>query len=93
MCIDETGKEVDAQKIFTICIRYMIYSLLEHINKKIIGSYQLKDINIVLTHPDICNDTAKITLTKAAQKVNTIGLIGVIKMASHNDDLHNVLYI
>ncbi|XP_078326477.1 uncharacterized protein LOC111124123 isoform X3 [Crassostrea virginica] len=68
MCIDETGKEVDAQKILTICIRYMIYSLLEHINKKIIGSYQLKDINIVLTHPDICNDTAKISLTKAAQK-------------------------
>lgn len=86
VCIDETGKKVDALKILTYCVQYMLDSLMELINKKTIGKLQLEDINFILTLPDICDNTAKILLTEATQKVIRYyrpAIENVINLASH----------
>lgn len=70
VCIDETGKKVDALKILTFFVQYMLDSLMELINKNIKGRLQLRDINLILTLPDICDNTSKILLTEATQKVS-----------------------
>lgn len=87
VCIDETGKKVDALKILTFCVQYMLNSLMENIYyKKITGRLQLEDINLILTLPDICDNTAKILLTEATQKVIRYyrpAIENVINLASH----------
>lgn len=86
VCIDETGKTVDVLTILIYCVYYMLDSLMERINKKTIGKIQLEDINLILTLPDICDNTAKILLTEATQRVIRYyrpAIENVINLASH----------
>ena len=96
VCIDETGKKVDVLTILIYCVYYMLDSLMEFINKKITGRLiQLEDINFILTLPDICDNTAKILLTEATQKVIRYyrpAIENVINLASHFLFIH-IIYI
>lgn len=74
VCKDEMGREIDALKIFTICIQYMINRICEKLSNNGINGITLQDIDIILNLPDIWDDTAKTLLTEAAQKVNLISL-------------------
>nr|XP_022321473.1 uncharacterized protein LOC111123449 isoform X2 [Crassostrea virginica] len=62
------GREIDALKIFTICIQYMINRICEKLSNNGINGITLQDIDIILNLPDIWDDTAKTLLTEAAQK-------------------------
>jgi hypothetical protein len=70
VCKDETGKEYNALEIFTHCIKYLKDHMLENINKKINGEIKVSDIDFVITVPAIWDDTAKMFMIAAADKVD-----------------------
>ena len=84
--IDETGKKVYVLTILSYCVHYMLESFMHRINIETKGRLQLEDINFILTLPDICDNTAKILLTEATQKVIRYyrpAIENVINLASH----------
>nr|XP_034302220.1 heat shock 70 kDa protein 12A-like [Crassostrea gigas] len=67
VCIDETGKEFNALKLFTFCIHYLTTSLLEDIYKTIEQSVTMSDIEFVITVPAIWDDTARMFMIEASK--------------------------
>lgn len=75
LCIDETGKEFNALKLFTFCIHYLTNSLLDDIYKTIKQSVTMSDIEFVITVPAIWDDTARMFMIEASKAVCKIVLL------------------
>lgn len=75
VCIDETGKEFNALKLFTFCIHYLTTSLLDDIYNTIKQSVPMSDIKFVITIPAIWDDTARMFMIEASKAVRKIVLL------------------
>ena len=65
---DETGKEMEALKVFQFCIQFLKEHLFKSISDKIKGIKE-HDLHYVLTVPAIWEDSAKQFMREAALQV------------------------
>ncbi|KAK3098843.1 hypothetical protein FSP39_023608 [Pinctada imbricata] len=69
---DETGKKLEAEKVFTESIKYLKNHFLKTVMKQ--GKqYEETEIQYILTVPAIWNDTAKQFMRNAAEKAGIAG--------------------
>ncbi|WAQ98266.1 HS12A-like protein [Mya arenaria] len=69
MLEDEQGKKMNAIKVFSICIKYLMEHFMKTVKNRVTDVSD-KDVDWVLTVPAIWNDSSKQFMREAAEMVN-----------------------
>ena len=92
ICIDDmTRKRMEAHKVFTHSIKFLVNSLFERL-KSAVPDITLDDIHFVVTVPAIWDDPSKQFMREAATAVslqcNTFYLLSI----GHNDNIFAYIF-